>query len=156
MRVLVAAVGRIGSSPLADALAEYEERAGRYFDFRLVEVASGGGTDTAAATRREEGNRLLDRVPEELEWFGLTRRGKGMTSRRLARYLEELGTYGMPGAAFLVGGAYGLDDRVLDRCRYRLSLSLMTLPHELARLVLVEQLYRAGTIIRGEPYHKGE
>lgn len=156
MRVLVAAVGRVGSSPLAEALAEYEERVGRYFDFRLVEVASGGGNGAAAATRREEGERLLDRVPEELEWFGLTRHGKGMTSRRLARYLEELGTYGMPGAAFLVGGAYGLDDRVLDRCRYRLSLSLMTLPHEMARLVLVEQLYRAGTIIRGEPYHKGE
>ena len=149
----MAAVGSAGSGPVAEAIAEYEERAGRYFDFEVVEVRAGGGGD-AVEIRRREADRLVDRVPDDLQWFALTRRGRGMRSRRLARYLEELATYGRAGAAFLVGGAHGLDERVLERARYRLSLSPMTLPHAVARLVLTEQIYRAGTIARGEPYHK--
>lgn len=153
MKVLVAAVGSAGGGPVAEAVREYEERAARYFDFEAIEVPSGGGGDPAEV-RREEGERLAARIPDELQWFALTRRGRGMRSDRLARYLEEVATYGRAGAAFLVGGAHGLDDRLLERARYRLSLSPMTLPHALARLVLTEQIYRAGTIARGEPYHK--
>lgn len=153
MKVAVAAVGSAGSGPVAEATRAYEERAGRYFAFESIEVRPGGGGGPGEV-RRREGDRLIDRVPDELQWFALTRQGRGMRSRRLARYLEELGTYGRAGAAFLVGGAHGLDDRLLERARYRLSLSPMTLPHALARLVLTEQIYRAGTIIRGEPYHK--
>lgn len=153
MRIVVAAVGSAGSGPVPVAIRDYEERAARYFDFETVEVRAGGGGE-AAEVRRQEGERLLDRVPDELQWFALTREGRGMRSRRLARYLEELATYGRAGAAFLVGGAHGLDRRVLERARYRLSLSPMTLPHALARLVLTEQIYRAGTIARGEPYHR--
>lgn len=150
---MVVAVGSAGSGPVAEAVRDYEERASRYFDLETVEVRAGGGGEPAEV-RRQEGERLFDRVPEELHWFALTREGRGMRSRRLARYLEELATYGRAGAAFLVGGAHGLDERVLERARYRLSLSPMTLPHALARLVLTEQVYRAGTIARGEPYHK--
>lgn len=150
---MLAAVGSPGRGPVGRAIRAYEERASRYFDLETVEVEAGGGDDPAE-TRRREGRRLMARVPEELQWFALTRRGKVVSSRRLARYLEELGTYGREGAAFLVGGAHGLSDEALERSRYRLSLSPMTLPHALARLVLTEQVYRAGTIIRGEPYHK--
>jgi 23S rRNA (pseudouridine1915-N3)-methyltransferase len=78
-----------------------------------------------------------------------------MSSRALARYLEGLAVRSSPGVAFLIGGAHGLDASVLERARRELSLSTLTLPHEMARLFMVEQLYRAGTIIRGEPYHKG-
>lgn len=150
----MAAVGSPGSGPVAAAIREYEERAARYFDFGTIEVESGDGDGSPEEVRRREGRRLVSRVPDELHWLALTRRGKGIRSRRLARYLEELGTYGRPGIAFLVGGAHGLSDEVLGRARYRLSLSPMTLPHALARLVLTEQIYRAGTIVRGEPYHK--
>lgn len=153
MKVVVAAVGESGGGPVAAATRDYEERARRYFDLEVVEVPA-GGTGAPAEVRRREGRRLLERVPGELVWFALTRGGQGMRSRRLARYLEELATYGQAGAAFLVGGAHGLSDEVLERARYRLSLSLMTLPHAVARLVLTEQIYRAGTIARGEPYHK--
>lgn len=152
MRVLVAAVGEPGGS-VGEAIRGYEERVGRYFDFETVEVDPAAGGEPPEV-RRREGERLLERVPADLEWFALTRRGKTLTSRRLARYLQEMATYGKEGAAFLVGGAYGLSDTVLGRARYRLSLSPMTLPHAMARLVLTEQLYRAGTIARGEPYHK--
>ena len=78
-----------------------------------------------------------------------------MSTRELADYIDGLATYGRPGAAFLVGGAFGLSREVRAGAARCMSLSEMTMPHELARLVLTEQLYRAGTILRGEPYHKG-
>lgn len=153
MKVTVAAVGSPAPGPVARAIRAYEERASRYFDLEAVEVEAGGG-GTPEEIRRRESRRLMSRVPDDLQWLALTRTGKGLPSRRLARYLEELGTYGREGAAFLVGGAHGLSEEALKRSRHRLSLSPMTLPHALARLVLTEQIYRAGTIIRGEPYHK--
>lgn len=155
MKLLVASVGRPGRL-LAAAIAEYEERVRRYFDLEVLEVSRGGSRGGAGeGARREEGESLLRRLPDDLQRFALTRRGRGMTSLSLARHLEKLGTYGRPGAAFIIGGAWGLSEEVLASARYRLSLSPMTFPHELARLVLAEQLYRAGTIIRNEPYHKG-
>lgn len=153
MRVTVGAVGSLGRGPVARAVREYEERASRYFDLRTVEVEAGGGQG-ADESRLLEGRRLTSRLSDDVEWMALTRSGKGISSRGLARYLGELGTYGRGGVAFLVGGPHGLSEEVLDRARRRLSLSPMTFPHAVARLVLTEQIYRAGTIIRGEPYHK--
>ncbi len=102
-----------------------------------------------------EAERMLPRLPVGASVFALTREGKGMGSRALARALEEQAVRSSPGVAFLIGGAHGLSPSVLSRADRNLSLSDMTLPHEMARLVLAEQLYRAGTILRGEPYHKG-
>lgn len=150
----MAVVGTPSSPGLGRAIREYEERAGRYFRLEVEEVEPAPG-ETAGDVRRSEADALRRRVPGRLESFALTRRGKGLTSRGLARHLDRLATYGRPGAAFLVGGAHGLDPALLEESDHRLSLSPMTLPHEVARLVLVEQLYRAGTILRGEPYHKG-
>lgn len=156
MQVMIAAVGSPGDPHIGEAVRRYEERASRYFRLRVVEVRAAALPDAEADRAREtESRRLLDRIPGDLELFALTRRGKAMSSAGLARYLGELATYGRPGAAFAVGGAHGLSEEILARARYRLSLSPMTLPHALARLVLTEQIYRAGTILRGEPYHKG-
>lgn len=154
MKVAVTAVGTPGTPGVAEAIREYEERARRYFRLEVQEVPSSSASRPDLA-RRREGEALLRRVPDGLDVFALTRTGKGLSSEGLARYLERLSTYGRPGAAFLVGGAHGLAPEVRERADHRLSLSPMTLPHELARLVLAEQLYRAGTILRGEPYHKG-
>ncbi len=155
MRVLVMAVGSPGGPGVAEPVRAYERRAGRYFDLRVVEVDAAGGGLSEAEGRRREAEALLERLPDDLEAFALTREGKGLTSEGLARHLQRMATYGRPGAAFLVGGARGLGERVLGAADHRLSLSPMTLPHGLARLVLAEQLYRAGTIARGEPYHRG-
>lgn len=159
MRIVLAAVGSPGSGPMSEMISDYQQRAGRYFRFEVREVPAGGTAGRGAGgddgARPAEARRLVEAVPEELDWFALTREGKGMSSRGLAAHLERMQTYGHPGAAFIVGGAGGLGREVLDRARYRLSLSPMTLPHELARLVMAEQLYRAGTIIAGEPYHRG-
>lgn len=155
MKVLLLAVGRTRGS-LAAPIAEYQQRIRHYYSFEAVEVkeqpsSSASGPDQV---REEEGQRLLARVPAGQEVIALHREGKGWSSERLAEYLAELALRSSPGAAFLIGGAFGLSDEVLRRADHRLSLSDFTLPHEMARLVMTEQVYRAGTISRGEPYHK--
>lgn len=154
MKVTVVVVGRT-RPPLAGAVADFEERAGRYWKLEVVEVEAGAkGRSDAGVVRAAEEERILPRLPEDSPVAALTRKAKGMTSRGLASWLSRQGLHA-GGATFVIGGAYGLGAGVLDRAQRRLSLSPMTLPHELARLVLAEQIYRAGTIVRGEPYHKG-
>lgn len=153
MTVTVIVVGP-ARGPLGAAVEDYEERAGRYWNLEVVEVeagARGGRRDDVVAA---EGQRILARLPDRARAAALTRRGKGMTSRGLARWLQKQAVDARD-VVFVVGGAYGLGPEVLRRVTRHLTLSPMTLPHELARLVLAEQLYRAGTIVRGEPYHKG-
>lgn len=156
MRIVVLSVGEIRDRALAAAVDGYETRARRYFRFEKIEVpsAKGHGGDADRA-RREEGAAILRRIPADLQSWALTRTGDRLSSQELAAELADMATYARPGIVFVLGGAFGLDPAVVGRCRRRLSLSAMTLPHELARLILTEQLYRAGTILRGEPYHKG-
>ena len=134
-------------------------RAAHYWKLDVVEIESGvrrGDRRDARSVRSSEGRRLLDRIPDGSDVWALTRGGPGTSSRAFAKALGAKALEGSPGVTFLVGGAYGLDPEVLGRADSNLSLSEMTLPHELARLVLAEQLYRAGTILRSEPYHKGD
>ena len=152
----MASVGRNRATALRRATEEYEDRLRRYIRFEAVVVAPARLPDARAPEARErEAAALERRLPDELEFIALTREGERWTTRALADYLDDMRTYGRPGAAFAIGGAHGLAPRLLDRARARLALSAMTLPHEVARLVLTEQLYRAATILRGEPYHKG-
>lgn len=155
MNVTVAAVGTPGL--LAPAIREYEERARRYWKLEttVVDPEKARKNRPVEQVKAAEAERLLAAVPDRTEIVALTRTGKGWSSRRLAKYLNGLAVGGAEGATFVVGGAYGLDADLLQRAQRRLSLSPMTLPHEMARLVLAEQLYRAGTIVRREPYHKG-
>lgn len=150
---MVLAVGR-ARGELAAPVAEYERRAARYFPFEAVEVKEQPARGDGSKAMEAEGKRLLARVPPGVEVVALHRGGRSWSSDRLARYLAELGLRASPGAAFLIGGAFGLSPEVLARADHLLSLSAFTLPHELARLVMTEQIYRAGTIARGEPYHK--
>jgi 23S rRNA (pseudouridine1915-N3)-methyltransferase len=157
VKLTVLCVGKPKGS-LKDVVEEYEERARRYWRLRAVEVEGGLGkgrkADPEAVLAAEE-ERLLARCPQRGEVIALSREGKPMASRELARYLEDQRVHSTPEVTFLIGGAFGLGQGVLERATRRMSLSRMTFPHEMARLVLVEQLYRAGTILRNEPYHKG-
>lgn len=156
MKVRIVAVGRPGRL-LADAIAEYERRASRYWSLEVAEVkeerAHKGTPDDMV--RNAEAERILQRVPDGFELIALTRTGDAWPSTRLSQYLQQLGVQGTAGVAFVIGGAIGLGDAVLKRATRQLRISDFTLPHELARLVIAEQLYRAGTIARNEPYHKG-
>jgi len=155
VRVMVVVVGKMRGD-LADAVREYEKRAGRYWKLEVVEVAQESARSAAPAQVKDaEAQRIMARIPAQLEVVALTRDGKGIDSPALARWMERKTVDASPGVAFVIGGAFGLGAPVLERARTRLSLSEMTLPHEMARLFLAEQLYRAGTILRGEPYHKG-
>ncbi|HUF49232.1 MAG TPA: 23S rRNA (pseudouridine(1915)-N(3))-methyltransferase RlmH [Longimicrobiales bacterium] len=156
MKLLLIAVGRPGRV-LARAITEYEARARRYWSLDVVEVKEERARAglTPDHVRDAEAKRLLERAPKELEWIALTRTGDAWSSRRLARHIERTAVLAGAGMAFLIGGSLGLGDAVLRAAQRRMRLSTYTFPHDLARLVLLEQLYRAGTIVRGEPYHKG-
>lgn len=155
MKVTLIVVGKAGPL-IADAVAEYERRAARYWNLDVIEVKEERGRKglSEAQIRDAESARLLERVPAGAAVCALTRDGRTLGSAELARYLDDMAVQGKAGVAFLIGGALGLSDSAITRADRTLSLSPMTLTHELARLLLAEQLYRAGTIIRGEPYHK--
>jgi 23S rRNA (pseudouridine1915-N3)-methyltransferase len=156
MQVSLIVVGKPGPL-LAAAIREYEGRASRYWKLAVTEVRAEPATRNrpVTAVRQAEAERLLAAVPGGSDLVVMTRVGDGWSSERLAAYLDGLAVSSAPGAAFLVGGAFGLDRQIVRAARHQLSLSTMTMPHDLARLVLAEQLYRAGSILRGEPYHKG-
>jgi 23S rRNA (pseudouridine1915-N3)-methyltransferase len=153
-QVKVLVVGR-AKDPLRAAILDYEARAARYWKLEVVEVDAGtkGSKVRPEDVKQAEEERLLARLPEGAEVVALTRAGKALDSRALATLLDQRG--GGRGVAFVIGGAFGLGPGLLARAARQMSLSELTLPHELARLVLAEQLYRAGTILKGEPYHKG-
>jgi len=156
VRIVVIAVGAAKLPGLAAAIRDYEARIGHYFKFAAIEIRPqrpGSGGDRSLIERESE--RLLAKVPAGLEIVAVDERGESWSSERLAAYLEEQAVLGKPGVAFLIGGALGLSESLRRQADRVLSLSGFTLPHELARLVLAEQIYRAGTIQRGEPYHKG-
>ena len=156
MKVAVVAVGRV-RGVLASAVSHYEDRARRYWRLEVAEVEAGapGRDPDPRRVRRAEASRILGRIGPGYACVALTREGRALDSRALAGWLEEARVRARPGVAFVVGGAFGLEEEVLGRAELRMSLSSLTLPHEMARLVLAEQLYRAGTILRNEPYHKG-
>lgn len=153
MRVIVAAVGHPRKAELAAAIALYEQRAARYWPLDVREVREEPARGTSVDHVRErEGERLAAQT-EGAELLVCDERGKGMTSEAFAKFLQDARERARD-VAFVIGGAYGIAPALRDRASRRLALASWTLPHEMARLVLAEQLYRAGTIVRGEPYHK--
>lgn len=152
--MVIAAVGRASDATLGAAIAEYERRAARYWPLSVREVKEAGGRSVApAVTRRQEGERLLEAWPGRGEIVACDERGSQMTSSEFAVWLGKLRDAG-GSVTFVIGGAFGLDEAVRQRSTRLLAVAPWTLPHEMARLVLTEQLYRAGTLLRGEPYHK--
>ncbi len=153
MRFRLVAVGRPRDAAIATAIAEYEQRVARYWPFEVIEVREGGsGTRDPADVKDREGEQLLARAGTGVI-VACDERGDALGSEPFAALMQRWREEARD-VAFLIGGAHGLSDAVRQKAGRRLSLAAWTLPHDLARLVLVEQLYRAGTIRRGEPYHK--
>ncbi len=154
MLIRIAAVGRIRSKELAALVGDYATRAARYWTLEVVEVKEESARSRGAAEVKErEGARLLE-AAGGARIIACDERGTMFRSGEFAEWLRGERDGAARDLAFLVGGAYGLSPAVLGHADARVALARWTLPHELARLVLVEQLYRAGTILRGEPYHK--
>lgn len=155
MRLRLVAVGRIKHPALRQACQEYANRIRRHHRLEITEVRDAKRPDAdAAEARRIEGDALRRALPTHGRLIVLTRNGTTVTSEQLAERLDRWQTEGRE-TVLAIGGAHGLDDTILRDADEPLSLSSLTLPHELARLVLLEQLYRACTILRNEPYHKG-
>ena len=153
MRLRLLAVGKDRSGLYAPAVAEYAGRLERQLRFELVELPEARKHAGTPRAKDEEGEALLARLDPREHVVALDERGKEYTSLELARRVEAWLGAGRD-VALVIGGADGLAVPVLDRAQEKLALSRLTLAHRLARLVLVEQLYRAMTIVRGEPYHK--
>jgi 23S rRNA (pseudouridine1915-N3)-methyltransferase len=149
----VVAVGKLRPY-YREAFDDYARRLQRYSAFREYEVREASRAPTVAAQRVEEAERLQARITEGSNVVALARVGAGWTSADLAKQLERWLLAGRP-LTFVVGGSHGLDSSLISRATATWSLGPITLPHELARVVVGEQLYRAFTILRGEPYHKG-
>ncbi len=150
----MAAVGKPRDAALAAAIREYETRAARYWPLEVVEVKEESArTSTEAMVMRKEGERLLERIPSGARLVLCDPGGDMMDSRSFAAMLQQQRERAQD-VAFVIGGAHGIGEVVRERPHRRIALAPWTLPHELARLVLAEQLYRAGTIGRNEPYHK--
>ena len=154
MRFVVVVVGKPRDANLAGAIREYETRARRYWPLEVHEVreepARSGSADLV---RDREGERLLTAVPSSAQVIACDASGRSMTSEEFSAWLVGLRERARD-VAILVGGAFGLSSGVKQRAAMSISLAPWTLPHEMARLVLAEQLYRAGTIVKREPYHK--
>jgi 23S rRNA (pseudouridine1915-N3)-methyltransferase len=153
VKLRVLAIGKDRSGLYAPAVEEYVKRLGRYVRFELVELPEAKKHAGTPRAKEEEGAALLARLDPREHVVALDERGKEYTSLELARRVEGWQGQGRD-VALLVGGSDGLSPEVLARAQEKLALSRFTLAHRLARLVLVEQLYRAMTIVRGEPYHK--
>ena len=152
MKITVAAVGQLRDRRCRDLCDDNARRIRRYGPLDVVEVREGRGLPRQRA-REVEGERLLSRLPSGARAVSLDERGRTLTSEQLARWLEARQRDATRDIRLVVGGPFGLSEAVMDRCDESIRLSSMTLPHELARVLLLEQLYRAWTILRREPYH---
>ena len=159
MRISVIAVGKIKEKYLKDAVTEYSKRLSRYCKLEIIEAADEKTPDHASvavedAIRAKEGERLLKHIRDDMYVITLEIGGKMLTSEEFAEKIETLGVQGKSSIAFVIGGSIGLGKEVLKRSDFALSFSKMTFPHQLMRVVLLEQVYRGYRIVNGEPYHK--
>lgn len=159
MQIRVVAVGKIKETFLQDGIAEYEKRLRTYAKVQIVEIPdekrpASASPATESAAMAKEGERILAAVPEGSFIVALDVRGQNWSSEELAASFGGWELAGQNHLVFIVGGDLGLSPAVLTRCNLRLSLSKMTFTHPMARLLLLEQVYRAFRILRGEPYHK--
>jgi 23S rRNA (pseudouridine1915-N3)-methyltransferase len=153
MEITLLAVGKLREF-YREACDEYLARIQRYAPISEREIRESRRTGTAAETNLDEARSLLERLPPRATLVALTRLGSTWSSPDLAGLMGRWTTEAKP-LVFAIGGSTGLDELVLTRAQHRWSLGPLTLPHELARVIVSEQIYRAFTIIRGEPYHKG-
>ena len=159
MKITLITVGMIKEKYLKDAIAEYSKRLSRYCKLEIVEVADEKTPDNASDTvedaiRDKEGERILKYIKEDAYVITLEIAGKMLTSEEMAEKIEKLGVQGTSHIIFIIGGSIGLGREILKRSDYALSFSKMTFPHQLMRVILLEQIYRSYRIINHEPYLK--
>lgn len=159
MKIAIVCVGKIKEKFYRDAIDEYAKRLSKYCKLEIIEVADEKTPDKASETvesqiKEKEAARILEKIKEDTFVYTLEIKGKRYTSEAFAKELESKGTYGISNIAFVIGGSLGLHEKVLKRSNGSISFSDMTFPHQLMRVILTEQIYRAYRIMNHEPYHK--
>ena len=159
MKITVIAVGKIKEKFYTDAIAEYSKRLSRYCRLEVIQVADEKTPDGASEAqerqiKEKEGSRILAQIKDGAYVIALAVQGTMLSSEQLASKLNKLGVDGQSQIVLIIGGSLGLSDEVLKQADYHLSFSPMTFPHQLMRVILLEQIYRSYRIISGEPYHK--
>ncbi|CAH2714670.1 Ribosomal RNA large subunit methyltransferase H [Neobacillus rhizosphaerae] len=159
MHISIVTVGKLKEKYLRLGIEEYLKRLSAYAKVEVFEVADEKAPEVLSElemvqVKQKEGERILAKISQDTYVIALAIQGKLQSSEGLADTLDKLATYGKSKIAFVIGGSLGLSEEVLKRSNEQLSFSRMTFPHQLMRLILVEQIYRAFRINRGEPYHK--
>ena len=159
MNITLITVGKIKEKFYRDAIEEYQKRLSRYCKLEIIEVADEKTPDKSSESldnqiKQKEAERILKYIKDDSYCIALAIEGKKLDSVFMARHLEQLGLSGKSNICFIIGGSLGLHQSVLQRADEKLSFSDMTFPHQLMRVILLEQVYRCYRIINGEPYHK--
>ncbi|MDD3569559.1 MAG: 23S rRNA (pseudouridine(1915)-N(3))-methyltransferase RlmH [Lachnospiraceae bacterium] len=159
MKISVICVGRLKEKYWTDAVAEYTKRLSKYVKLEITELPDEKAPESMSAAQEEqvktkEGQRILKAIKEDAFVITLEVQGKQISSEELAQLVDTKATGGVSHIAFVIGGSLGLSDEVISRAGYHLSFSKMTFPHQMMRVVLLEQIYRAVKINKNEPYHK--
>lgn len=159
MKITLITVGKIKEKYFTDAIAEYAKRLSRYCKLEMIEVADEKTPDGASESlenqiKEKEGERILTKIPDGACVVALAIEGKQLDSEALADKMEKWNVGGISHVVFIIGGSLGLSGKVLSRADFKLSFSKMTFPHQLMRVILLEQIYRSFRIRNHEPYHK--
>lgn len=159
MNISIICVGKLKEKYLKEAIDEYSKRLTRYCKLEIIEVADEKTPDNASEKeelliKEKEGLNILKHIKENMFVVTLDLKGKMLSSEELSSFIKESGIRGNSNLAFIIGGSLGLSTDVLKRANFSLCFSKMTFPHQLMRVILLEQIYRGFRIINGEPYHK--
>lgn len=159
MNISIITVGKLKEKYLKQGIGEYVKRLSAYAKIDIIEIPDEKAPETLSEmemlqVKAKEGERILAKISDDTHVIALAIEGKMKSSEELAETIDKLATYGKSKIAFVIGGSLGLSEDVMKRANDTLSFSKMTFPHQLMRLILVEQVYRAFRINRGEPYHK--
>lgn len=159
MNITIISVGKLKEKYLKQGLAEYLKRLKSYAQVKIIEVPDEPAGQQLSGKEIElikevEGEKIIAKIPERAEVIVLDLQGKELNSEEFAQYIEDTTVYGKSHLVYIIGGSHGLSAAVLKRANLKVSFGRMTYPHQLMRLILVEQIYRAFKILNNEPYHK--
>ncbi len=159
MNIKIITVGKLKEKYLKMGIAEYTKRLGAYCKMELIEVADEKAPEKLSEAemiqvKEKEGERILAKISDQAYVFALAIEGDQRTSEKFSKEIEQLGIQGKSNIVFVIGGSLGLSKAVMKRSNTKISFGKMTLPHQLMRLVLIEQIYRSFRIMKNEPYHK--
>lgn len=159
MNITIISVGKLKEKYLKMGITEYLKRLQSYAKVKIIEISDEPAGNHLSIKEIEqvkaiEGDKILQKIPDRAEVIALDLKGKELNSEQFAQYIDKTTTYGKSHIIYVIGGSHGISDAVLQRAQLKVSFGQLTYPHQLMRLILVEQIYRAFKILNNEPYHK--